>query len=268
MPWEKRHLSVVMTFHQYWPMTSFTMLSCISHREFTAATMALCKIGAAESQLISAQDCCLKCACWDRGRDTKWPSSQEKRPLSHPSNCFPLPSLPPHLHRKDMRSMDLTTGAAAAAAAAASSYIPAVTILGFLCSNMGGAGTSRRKTKHNLLHSRCHFLCQRKADLTLMVHVPVKGTCEVSERAAAAVWTPPSLRQTPAVFGAPTPSWQSHLDMRRGRNNRGSVYLNTGRFSEPATCECAAVGRPESGWGGADSGGTWPQKAATVPDPD
>lgn len=141
MPWEKRHLSVLMTFHHYWPMTSFMMLSCISHREFTAATKALCKIGATESQLISAQVCCLKCVCWDRGWDTKSLSSQEKHPLSHPSNCFPLPSLPPHLHRKDMRSMDLTTGTAAAAF----SYIPSLTILGFLCSTMGGAGTSRRK---------------------------------------------------------------------------------------------------------------------------
>ena len=58
------------------------------------------------------------------------------------------------------------------------------------------------------------------------------------------------LSQTPAVFGAPTPSSWSHLDTRRGHKNRGNIYLNTGSFSEPDTCECAAVDPPESGGGG------------------
>lgn len=54
------------------------MLSCISHRGFTAAVMGLCKIGATESLLISEPVCCFKCVCWDRGWETKWTSSQEK----------------------------------------------------------------------------------------------------------------------------------------------------------------------------------------------
>lgn len=53
--------------------------------------------------------------------------------------------------------------------------------------------------------------------------------------------------------------------MRRGHNNRGNIYLNTGSFfwaGHMRACRCGSAGVRLRG---VDSrGGTWPQKAATV----
>lgn len=151
---------------RYWPMTSFTMLSCISHREFTAAKMVWCKIGATQSLLISEQACCFKCGCWDRGWDTKWTSSQEKVLFSS-AQLFSSIHTSSWSARKDMRSMDLTTGATS------SCFHLRSFSHGFRFSVVQNAGTYRREpyNQTQIATFKMPLFWQRKTDLTPKVHV-------------------------------------------------------------------------------------------------
>lgn len=176
----RRGILVLMTCHHYWPMTSFTTLSCISHREFTVATMALGKIGATESLLISEKVCCFKCACWDRGWDTNWTSSQEKVHFVIHPNVFLYPHFLLICTVKIWdqwiwrRAQLLLLSLPLIHSQFGVFCVPTWEVLELLKESL--------VTKNSLLHSKRRFLWQRKADLSPMAHVCVEGTWKVSEK--------------------------------------------------------------------------------------
>lgn len=103
------HINAVSSkaFFHWWPMTSFSPLSWISYRAFSPAVTVLSK-GATGSLLISEWLPCFKCVCWDRGRERRCISSQERlnSVISLHYDSLTPSTFPPPLVSKDMRSAD------------------------------------------------------------------------------------------------------------------------------------------------------------------